>query len=351
MKIGISGLPGSGKTTMFNALTGLHAEIGLGQKRKENTGVIKVPDPRLIQLADIHHSQRTVFAEVNFVDTVAPLGEDTKGGGLHTQVLRALQGMDALVVVVRAFENPALAKSQADALQEYRTFFEELILSDLGPLETRLTRMQKERRAGSERELDVIERCIAWLEQAKPLLDLQLETVEKQLIAGLGLISTKPVLVVVNQDEDAFGHGLPAELEKQIEKRRHMAVCGRLEMEIASLPAEEQPDFLEAMGIESVARERFVQEAYGLLDLIHFFTSGPEESRAWPLRKGLSARSAAGKIHSDLERGFIRAEVIGWETLVELGGEKQAKKRGKLRLEGKDYIVRDGDVMTFRFNV
>ncbi len=351
MKIGISGLPGSGKTTMFNALTGLRADTGPGQKRKENMGVIKVPDPRLKKLTQIHNSRRMVFAEVNFVDTVAPMGEETKGGGLHPQVLQGLQGMDALVVVIRAFENPILPHPQAEALLEYRTFFEELILSDLGPLETRRARIKKERKAGSEREMEVIERCIAWLEQEKPLLDLQLESTEHHMVTGLGLISTKPVLVVINQDEETFAQGLPKRLTDVLLERRHMAACGRLEMEISGLPEEEQPDFLEVMGVEGAVRERFVQEAYGLLDLIHFFTSGPEESRAWPLRKGLSAQKAAGKIHSDIERGFIRAEVIAWNTLVELGGEKQAKENGKLRLEGKDYLVQDGDVMTFRFNV
>ena len=350
MKIGIVGFPGSGKTTIFNALTGLRAETGPGARHKENMGAIKVPDPRVDRLTALHHSKKTVYAEVVFVDVAGRPDAQPKGGGLDGQVLEAMRGCDALVIVLRAFDNPALVDPPAP-VREQSAFLAELILSDLGPLENRRERMKKE--AGRDREKALVERCIAHLENEQPLSTLALTPEELAQLAGFGLLSTKPRLYLLNQAEGDFDGNLPPDLA-QLAETTHievMPISGKIEMDIAELAPEEQQEFLEALGIAASARDRFVRRAYALLELISFLTTGEDESRAWPIARGTVAQKAAGKIHSDIERGFIRAEVAHYDDLVALGGEKQARDAGKLRLEGKEYVVRDGDVINFRFNV
>jgi len=348
MKVGIVGLGGAGKTTIFNALTGLRVETGPGGKRTEHMGVIKVPDPRVERLADMHHSRKRVYAEVTFVDVAA--GPDLSAGraALPRTVIGAMQGCDALVLVLRAFANPALAEP-ADPERDLRTLQAELILADLGPLENRRERLKKEPGRPGEKEL--LERCIGELEAERPLSALGLSPEEQQLLVGFGLLSTKPLLYLLNQDEGDFTGAVPPALAAAAGEAPLLALSAKIEMDIAELSPEEQPEFLAALGLERSARDRFVQAAYGLLDLISFLTTGPDESRAWPIRRGTTAVKAAGRIHSDIERGFIRAEVIAYDALVALGGEKQARDAGKLRLEGKEYVMHDGDVVEFRFNV
>jgi len=348
MEVGIVGLAGAGKTTIFNALTGLRAETGPGGKRTEHMGVIKVPDDRVDRLAGMHQSKKRVYAEVTFVDVAAGPEMTAGKGALPRAVIQAMQGCDALVLVVRAFANPSLA-DPPDARRDLRTLQAELILSDLGPLENRRERLKKEPGRPGEKEL--LERCIAHLESERPLATLGLGADEATQLTGFGLLSTKPLLYLLNQDEADFTGEVPAELAAATEGAPMLAISGKIEMDIAELSPEEQPEFLAALGLEHSARDRFVQAAYRLLDLISFLTTGPDESRAWPIRRGTTAHRAAGRIHSDIERGFIRAEVIAYDELVALGGEKQARDAGKLRLEGKDYGVQDGDVIEFRFNV
>jgi len=349
MKIGIVGLPGSGKTTIFNALTGLKADTGPGGKTKENMGVIKVPDPRVMTLAEMHESKKTVFAEVTFVDVAATPGvAPAKGGGLPPAVIQAMQGCEALVMVVRAFDNPALSDAP-NAVSELKNLQAELILSDLGPLENRRERIRKD--AARKTEMALMDRCIAHLEDEQPLSTITLSDEEAGILAGFGLLSRKPLLYLLNQDEGDFDGNLPGDFEAALGGAQAMALCARIEMDIAEMPPEEQPEFLEALGMDSPARDRFVRAAWALLDLICFLTTGEDETRAWPIARGTTAQRAAGRIHSDIERGFIRAEVCAYEELVSLGGEKKAKEAGRLRLEGKEYIVQDGDVMTYRFNV
>ena len=356
MKIGIVGYPGAGKTTIFNALTGLRAETGPGGRTRENMGAIKVPDPRVDLLAEMHRSRKKVYAETLFVDVgAAPEGGAAKAG-LSPQVIGAMQGCDALVLVLRAFENPALAQP-ADPLRDLHDLGADLILADLGPLEKRLGKLSKE--PGKPGEKALLERCIPHLESDAPLSTLGLDAAGQALLNGFGLLSTKPVLYLLNQAEEAITAGIPPDLaaamntamNTAVEGRSMMAISAQVEMDIAGMPPGEQPEFLEALGLESSARDRFVQAAYGLLDLVGFLTTGEDESRAWPIRRGTRAVKAAGKVHSDIERGFIRAEVIAYDALIALGGEKQARDAGKLRLEGKEYVVQDGDVINFRFNV
>jgi len=348
MKIGIVGYPGAGKTTIFNALTALRAETGPGGRTKENMGVVKVPDPRVDLLAEMHGSKKRVYAETLFVD----VGGGTDGGapkaGLSPKVVGAMQGCDALVLVLRAFENPALAEP-ADPLRDLRNLNADLILSDLGPLENRLGRLQKE--PGKPGEKPLLEKCIAHLENGAALSSLKLEPAEQEVLAGFGLLSNRPVLYVLNQAEEDIPTGIPADLAAEVKDGSLMPISAKVEMDISEMPADEQPEFLEALGLESSARDRFIQAAYALLDLIGFLTTGEDESRAWPIRRGTPAVRAAGKIHSDIERGFIRAEVASFDDFDAYGGEQGVKDAGKWRLEGKEYIMHEGDVVHFRFNV
>ena len=351
MKVGIVGFPGSGKTTIFNALTGQSAQTGVPAKGKENLGVIKVPDPRIDKLAELHASKKRVYAEIAFVDVAArPDAAPAKGGGLDVQVLAAMRECDALVVVVRAFANPLLSTAP-DPVRDLGGFMAELLLSDLAPLENRKERIKKE--SGREKEKALIDRCMAHLEAEQSLSALALSPEEQRELTGFGLLTLKPLLGLLNQEEADFPKGIPADVQKAAQGLGLdlMAISGKIEMDIAALPPEEQPEFLKALGLESSARDRFIQRVYAKLDLISFLTTGPDESRAWPIHRGTTAHRAAGRIHSDIERGFIRAEVIACEELVALGTEKKAREAGKLRLEGKDYVVKDGDVVEFRFNV
>ncbi len=350
MKVGIAGPPSAGKTTIFNALTGLRADTGAGGKSRANVGTIKVPDPRIDRLAAMHASRKKVLAEIVFTDAAARPEGVRPGSGLDPQVIAAMRDCDALVVVLRDFENPLLTAPR-EPLRERSDFLVELILSDLGPLENRRQRIAKEHGRAQERAL--VDRCIAHLESEQPLSALALSPEEWQQLAGFGFLSSKPLLYLLNQEEGDFPAGIPAPLSEAAAAGGFelMPISGKIEMDIAELAPEEQAEFLEALGAQASARDRFVRQAYAMLELISFLTTGEDESRAWTIRAGTTAQKAAGKIHSDIERGFIRAEVASYDELVALGGEKQARDAGKLRLEGKEYMVRDGDVINFRFNV
>jgi GTP-binding protein YchF len=353
MKIGNAGFPGSGRTTIFNALTGAHAQTGLGTggaKGKENLAVIKVPDERVDKLAELHASKKRVYAEIAFVDVVAKPQPGPAKGGLDPQTLAAMRECEALVVVVRAFANPVL-EQPADPVRDLTGFMAELILSDLQPLESRRERMKKE--GGKDSEKTLVARCIEQLEKEQPVSRLALSTEEHRTLAGFGLLTLKPVLCLLNQEEADFPAGVPAAVKEYAAAAGLdlMGISGKIEMDIAALPPEEQPEFLAALGLKATARDRFIQAAYAKLDLISFLTTGEDETRAWPIRRGSNAQKAAGRIHSDIERGFIRAEVIPYAELVALGSEKKAREAGKLKLEGKDTIIQDGDVIEFRFNV
>jgi ribosome-binding ATPase len=353
MKVGLVGFAGSGKTTIFNALTGLTAEVGgYGAKEKANIGVIKVPDHRVDRLAGLFNPKKQTFAEISFVDVAGPQADSAERAqsGLDPKLVQHMREADALVHVVRAFDSPMLLEP-ANPARDIRAFDDELILTDLVQIENRIARLKKEK--DSARETELMQRLKTALESETLLRDLDLAHEELALIAGFRFLSLKPLLLLINQSEDAAAQETTPDVRSLAESKKLsvIAMSGKVESEIAELAPEEQREFLKDLGIDEPARDRFIRAAYSLLDLISFLTAGEDECRAWSIKRGTTAHKAAGAIHSDIERGFIRAEVTRFEDLIELGSEARCREQGKLRLEGKEYIVQDGDVAHFRFNV
>ena len=353
MKVGLVGFAGSGKTTIFNTLTGLTAEVGgFGAREKANVGVIKVPDARVDKLAELYNPKKQTYVEMSFVDVAGPQGDQAERteSGLDPKLVQHMREVEALVNVVRGFNSPMLTQP-ADPMRDIKAFDDELILTDMVQIETRIQRLKKEKDSTREREL--LERLKGALEEERPLRDVEIAHEELGLIAGFRFLSLKPLLLLLNVGEDAAGSAAPAEVVELAASRKLslIAMSGRAEMDIAQLTEEEQREFLQDLGIAEPARDRFIRAAYQLLDLISFLTSGEDECRAWSIRRGTTAHRAAGVIHSDIERGFIRAEVVRFEDLIEWKSEARCREQGKLKLEGKEYVVHDGDVIHFRFNV
>jgi len=346
MKAGLVGYAQSGKTTLFDALTGLHKGGGAGRPQV-NLGAIKVPDARVDALAAIFEPRKTTFAEMQFVDVPGPAG---KGSGLDAEALRALSGVDAFCLVVRGF--PGVDGTPADPERELRDFDAELVLHDLALVERRLDRLRKEQHKGTG-EFHELERLHAQLDEGRPLRAMGWSDAEEKELVQFAFLSRRPMLVVVNVGEDAAAAPPPPGVLAAARERgcEVLALCAAVEAEIAELAPAEQPEFLASLGLSAPAQARFIRAAYHLLDLISYFTVGEDEVRAWTIRRGDRAPRAAGRIHSDLERGFIRAEVTHYEDFVALGSESKARQEGKLRLEGKEYVVRDGDILNFRFAV
>lgn len=350
MRVGLVGFARAGKTTIFNALTGLSAEVGgFEEKRGVHIGVVKVPDRRVGALAEIVRPQRQVHTEITFLD-FPPQGAEEKKGVLEGQTVAQMRELDALAQVVRAFVDP-LSLSPPDPVQDLRAFHSEMVLADLTVIEKRLDRLKKEK--GKEREQDLLERCRLTLEEEKPLRSLHFLPDEETILSGFAFLSQKPLLIVYNLAEADLLTSLPPEVVRYAEDAGLMLVpiCGKVEMEIAQLEEEEQGAFLKDLGLEVSARERFIQSAYQMLHLVSFFTTGGGEVRAWPVPRGTSAVKAAGKVHTDMERGFIRAEVITFDDYLHYHGEAGCREAGKMRLEGREYVVQDGDVVRFRFKV
>ncbi len=353
MKVGLVGFAGAGKTTVFNTLTGLAAEVGgYGAREKSNVGVIKVPDHRVDRLAELFKPKKKTYAEISFVDVAGPPAENAERAqsGLDPKLVQHMREADALVHVVRAFDN-AMLPQPADPARDIRAFDDELILTDLVQIENRIARLKKEK--DSARESELMGRLKSALEGEQQLRDLELTHEDLAIIAGFRFLSLKPLLLLINQPEEAAGNDASGEINglARSKKLDLIAMSGKVEMEIAQLAPDEQRDFLQDLGITEPARARFIRAGYSLLDLISFLTAGEDECRAWSIRRGTSAHKAAGVIHSDIERGFIRAEVTRFEDLIEFGSEARCREQSKLKLEGKDYVVQDGDVVHFRFNV
>jgi GTP-binding protein YchF len=366
VQIAIVGLARSGKTTVFNTLTRGHAETGGFGGLTVNTGVVKVPDERLTRLTEVFKPKREVPADVTYVDLPAPptTAEGAPAGDIPADQLARLRNADALLHVVRAFDDPSVPhpEGSVDPWRDIEQLELEFTVADLGVMEKRVEKLRTTGRHGTpaereanERELEVLERLLPALTQGRPIRDLELSEDDSRRIRGFRFLTEKPVLALLNVGErDIVGSAaLVAEARSRIHHRQTMAeaLSARIEMEIGELDEEEAAVFRADLGVEGSSLERVIRVSYQLLGLISFFTAGPDETRAWTLEDGGTAVDAAAVIHTDLARGFIRAEVVSMEDILELGSMAEARRHGKLRSEGKTYHVRDGDVIEILFNV
>jgi ribosome-binding ATPase len=346
VKVGLVGFAGSGKTTVFNTLTGMHVPIGFGGE--VHLGAVKVPDPRIDALSRIFHPKKTTYAEIVFSDI--PGEHDATHKGLSRKALDKIRDQDVLCLVLRAFPNPAL-EHDADPATDLEAFLTECLLADLEMVERRLDRSLKEKLPPLE--VAAFQLMKQTLDNELPLRSLPETVLHRDFLKGFAMLTDRPLLVVLNRAESEAAEPLPAAMAQRLAQQHAegLVLSASVEAEIAAMDPADQQAFLDDLGLTSPARDRFVRTAYHLLDLISFFTVGEDEVRAWPIRRGLHAKAAAGKIHSDLERGFIRAEVMPYDTFIKYGSEHALREAGHLKVEGKDYVVADGEILNIRFNV
>lgn len=364
MKLGIVGLPNVGKSTLFNAITKAGAESSNYPFTtiEPNIGVVTVPDKRLDVLEKLYNSKKKVFTAIEFYDIAGLVKGASKGEGLGNKFLSHIREVEAIVHVVRCFQDDNIVhvSGRVDPIDDIETINLELILSDMEMLERRMERTTKSLRSGDKNakiEFELMERMKAHLEAERPIRTFDATDEESAMIRGMFLITSKDVLYAANiSEEDLLAGASNAMVEKvrayaQKENSGIVTICARLEEELSGLEDDEKVEMLEEYGLHETGLDKLIHESYRLLGLMSFLTAGPQEVRAWTIKIGTRAQDAAGKIHSDIQRGFIRAEIVNFDDLVACGSEAAAKEKGLYKLEGKDYIMKDGDVVNFRFNV